>query len=74
MRITLTLDDEYFRHIRKNLLLPLPMQKSEKPKILCCYFIASLKSTLNFDYFQKKKKNAHSLSFLKLLTLKNVLT
>ena len=32
------------------------MQLSKKAKIFCCIFISFLKSTLNFEHFEKKKK------------------
>ena len=51
---TLTADDEYFRHNRKNLPLTIQMQLSKKPKIFCCLFMAFLESTLNFKHFEKK--------------------
>ena len=36
-------------------------QISPKPKTFSGFFIASMKSTLNFEYFQKKDQS-HSLS------------
>ena len=37
---TLTPNYEYLRSNRENLLLPVQMQLSEKPKSFCCIFIA----------------------------------
>ena len=37
------------------------MQKSPKPKTFSRFFIASMKSTLNSEYFEKKDQS-HSLS------------
>ena len=47
---------EYSHSNRENLLLPIQMQLSEKPKKVCGFFIAFLESTLNFEHFEKKKK------------------
>ena len=33
------------------------MQLSKKPNTFCRFFIAFLESTLNFEHFEKKKKN-----------------
>ena len=41
------------------------MQISLKPKTFSGFFIASLKSTLNLDYFEKKDKS-HSLSITEI--------
>ena len=53
---TLTANYEYSRSNRENLLLPIQMQLSEKPKIFCFIFIAFLESTLSFEHFEKKRK------------------
>ena len=37
--------------------LPIQMQSSEKPKILCCHFIVFVESTLHFERFKKKNKH-----------------
>ena len=50
---TLTGDDEYSRHNRKNLALAIQMQLSKKPKTFCCIFIAFLKSLLKFEHLKK---------------------
>ena len=49
------------------------MQISTKPKTFSRFFIASMKSTLNSEYFEKKDQS-HSLSITKLLTAKLVAT
>ena len=68
----LTADYEYSRSNRENLLLPSQMQLSKKLKIFCYVLIAFLESTLNLEHFEKKSLIA--LVFLKLLTMKNVVT
>ena len=54
------------------------MQLSKRPKTFCGVFFAFLESTLNFQYFEKKKKKKKmspiGQAFLKLLTPKDVLT
>ena len=45
----------------ENLPHQFQMQISPKPKTFSGFFIASMKSTLNFEYFQKKDQS-HSLS------------
>ena len=42
------------------------MQISPKPKTFSEFFIASMKSTLNSEYFQKKDQS-HSLSITKII-------
>ena len=42
--------------VTENLLLPIQMQLSKKPKSFCCIFIAYLEPTLDFEYFEKKRK------------------
>ena len=42
------------------------MQISPKPKTFSQYFIASMKSTLNFEYFEKKDQS-HSLSITEII-------
>ena len=41
------------------------MQISPKPKTLSKFFIASMKSTLNSEYFEKKDQS-HSLSITEI--------
>ena len=42
------------------------MQISPKPKPFSRFFIASMQSTLNSEYFEKKDQS-HSLSFTKII-------
>ena len=70
---TLPVDDEYSRSNGENLLLPIQMQLSEKPKTFCCNFIAFVESTLNFEHLETKM-NLIAYAFLKLLTSKDVVT
>ena len=42
------------------------MQISQKPKTFCRFFIASMKSTLNSEYFEKKDQS-HSLSITEII-------
>ena len=42
------------------------MQISPKPKPFSGFFIASLKCTLNFEYFEKKDQS-HSLSITEII-------
>ena len=65
----LTANYEYFRSNRENL-----PQLSEKPNTFFELFIAFLKSTLNFEHFEKKKMSLIAQVFLKLLAPKDVLT
>ena len=65
----MTANYEYSRSNRENLPLPLQMQLSEKPKTFSEFFIAFLKSTLNFEHF-KNKMSLIAQVFLKLLTPK----
>ena len=46
------------------------MQLSKKPKSFCCIFIAYLEPTLDFEYFEKKKKGPHSLSISEIIDSK----
>ena len=50
---TLIADDDYFDHNKENLLLPIQIQLSKKPKTFCCIFKPFLESTLNFEHFEK---------------------
>ena len=50
----LTADSNYSRFNRENLMQPIQMQLSNKQKIFSGLFFAFLKSTLNFEHFQKK--------------------
>ena len=51
----LTADDEYSHNNRENLLPSIQVQSSKKPKTFCCRYIAFMESSLNFEYFEKKK-------------------
>ena len=42
------------------------MQISKKPKTFSRFFIASMKSTLNSEYFEKKDQS-HSLSITEII-------
>ena len=51
---TLTDDDKYSLLYRDNLTQPIQILLSEKQKSFSLFFCAFLKSTLNFEHFQKK--------------------
>ena len=68
----MTTNFEYSRSNREHLPFPIQMQLSETPKTFC-QFIAFLEATLNFEHFEKKISLIAQV-FLKLLTLKDVLT
>ena len=70
---TLTANYEYSCSNSKNLLSPIQMQLSKKPKIFCYIFLAFLESTLNFQCFEKKMSLIGQI-FLELLPPKDVLT
>ena len=59
--------DEYSRSNRENLPLPIQMQLSKKPNVFCQFFIAFLKSKLNFEHFERKES---SLSISKIIDSK----
>ena len=63
----LTANYEYSRSNRENLPLPIQMQLSKKAKIFCCIFISFLKSTLNFEHFEKKKNGPASLNISEVI-------
>ena len=69
----LTANYKYSHSNRENLLLPIQMQLSEKVKTFSQFFIALLESTLNFEHFEKEI-SLIAQAFLKLLTLKDMLT
>ena len=52
---TLSADSKYSLLNRDNLMQPIQMQVSQKPKSFAEFFAAFLKSSLNFEYFQQKK-------------------
>ena len=51
---TLTADDKYSLLNRDNLTQPIQILLSQKQKTFSEFFSAFLKSTLNFEHFQKK--------------------
>ena len=51
---TLTADDKYSLLNRGNLTQPIQILLSQKQKTFSQFFSAFLKSTLNFEHFQKK--------------------
>ena len=61
----MTADYMYFRQNVENLPQQVQTQISLKPKTLSGFFIASLKSTLNLEYFEKKDES-HSLSITEI--------
>ena len=65
--------DKYSHSNRENLLLPIQMQMSEKPKAFRHIFVAFVESTLSFEHFEWKRSLIGEV-FLKLLTLKDVVT
>ena len=50
----LTLDDKYSLGNREKLSQPIEMQLSKKPQIFSHFFSAFLKSTFDFEHFEKK--------------------
>ena len=54
---TMTADYKYFRQNLENLPEQVQTQISLKPKTFAGFFIASLKSTLNLEYFEKKDES-----------------
>ena len=51
---TLTADDKYSLLNRDNLTQPIRKELSKKHTSFSQFFVASSKSTLNFEHFQKK--------------------
>ena len=52
---TLTANDKYSLLNRDNLTQPIQMQLSQKHELFQIFFSQLFKSSLNFEYFQKKK-------------------
>ena len=52
---TLSADGKYSLFNRDNLTQPIQMQLSQKQKSFSEFFAAFLKSSLNFEHFQKKR-------------------
>ena len=67
---TLTADGECSRQDKENLAQEIQMQFSKKPKIFSQFFIAFLKSTSHFKYFEKRKDEFHSLSISEIVDSK----
>ena len=61
----MTADYMYFPQNVENLPQQVQTQISLKPKTFSGFFIASLKSTLNLEYFEKKDES-HSLSITEI--------
>ena len=61
----MTADYMYFRQNVENLRQQVQTQISLKPKTFSGFFIASLKSTLNLEYFEKKDES-HGLSITEI--------
>ena len=61
----MTADYMYFRQNVENLPKQVQTQMTLKPKTFSGFFIASLKSTLNLEYFEKKDES-HSLSITEI--------
>ena len=68
---TLTDDEKYSLLYRENLTQPIQILLSQKQKTFSQFFSAFLKSTLNFEHFQKKDSLIAEL-FPKLPSPKNV--
>ena len=62
---TLSADGKYFLFNRDNLMQPIYLQLSEKQKTFSGFFSAFLKSSLNFEHFQKKD-DSHSWGISKI--------
>ena len=62
---TLSADDKYSFLNRDNLTQPIQMQLSQKQKSFSEFFCAFLKSSLNFEHFQKKH-DSHSWGISKI--------
>ena len=62
---TLSADSKYSLLNRDNLTQPIQMQVSKKEKTFFDFFAAFLKSSLNFEYFQKKY-DCHSWGISKI--------
>ena len=61
----MTADDKQVRQNLESLPQQVQTQISLKPKTFSGFFIASLKSTLNLEYFEKKDES-HSLSITEI--------
>ena len=63
---TMTTDDNISRRNRDNFVQQIQMQLPQQPKIFSRYFFAFLKSTSNFQYFDKREE-CHSLTIFDIL-------
>ena len=63
---TSTVHYKYSRYDLENLQHQFQMQISPKPKTFSEYFIASMKFTLNSEYFEKKDQS-HSVSITEII-------
>ena len=63
---TSTVHYKYSRWDLENLQHQFQMKISPKPKTFSSFFIASMKSTLNSEYFEKKDQS-HSLSITEII-------
>ena len=68
---TLTADDMYYCFHRENLSQKVPMQTSLELKTCSRFFIAFLKSTLDFQYFEKKD-HSQTLSITEIINSETV--
>ena len=57
----LTVADKYSRNYREIFLRPIQKLLSKKPKLSSEFFITSLKSSQNSQFFEKKKDENHTL-------------
>ena len=71
---TLTADYKYFLHNRESLTQPMQIILSQKQQTFSPFISAFLKSTLNFEHFQKKEMTLIDNILPKLRTPKNVIT
>ena len=67
---TLTSDYKYSRQNLENLWKQVPKQIYRKTQTFSGFFVAFLKSTLNFEYFQKKD-HSHSFSINEIINCEN---
>ena len=66
----MTADDNYSRHNRENLPLPIQMQLSTKLNAFYCIFIVFFQSALTFKHFETKISLIHSLSIPEIIDSK----
>ena len=67
---TSTVHYKYSRYYLENLPHQFQMQISPKPKTFSEFCFASMKSTLNSEYFEKKDQS-HSLSITEIIDCEN---